>query len=78
MTISPSVGRPNLRNITFKELVDAYITRKNMMEFARDGLVNVVGGCCGTTLDHTRKVVKAVEDIVPRKREKTESGDHMV
>ena len=49
-----------------------------MMEFARDGLVNVVGGCCGTTLDHTRKVVKAVEDIVPRKREKTESGDHMV
>ena len=51
------------------------ITGKNMMEFARDGLVSVVGG---TTPDHIRKVVKAVEDIVPRKQEKTETGVYML
>merc|ERR1719348_1476490 len=48
------------------------------MEFSRDGLVNVVGGCCGTTPDHIQAVVKAVDGIVPRKRQKTQSEDHML
>merc|ERR1712013_533776 len=48
------------------------------MGFSRDGLVNMVGGCCGTTPDHIREVVKAVEGVVPRKRQRTQSEDHML
>ena len=29
-------------------------------EFARDGLVNIVGGCCGTTPDHIRAIAEQV------------------
>jgi 5-methyltetrahydrofolate--homocysteine methyltransferase len=36
-------------------------------EFARSGLVNVVGGCCGTTPDHVRAIARAVEGVAPRK-----------
>ncbi len=35
-------------------------------EFAQSGLVNVVGGCCGTTPDHIAAVARAVRDIAPR------------
>ena len=31
-----------------------------------DGLVNVVGGCCGTTPAHIAAIAKAVEDRAPR------------
>ena len=34
-----------------------------MMEFIRDGLVNVVGGYYVTNYDHTREAMKAVENI---------------
>jgi len=34
--------------------------------WARDGLVNVVGGCCGTTPGHIRAIAKAVTGIKPR------------
>jgi 5-methyltetrahydrofolate--homocysteine methyltransferase len=35
-------------------------------EFARDGLVNVVGGCCGTTPDHIAAIAAAVAPHKPR------------
>ena len=35
-------------------------------EFARDGLLNIVGGCCGTTPDHIRAMVAACETVTPR------------
>jgi 5-methyltetrahydrofolate--homocysteine methyltransferase len=36
-------------------------------EFAREGLVNIVGGCCGTTPDHVREIKAAVEGLAPRR-----------
>ncbi len=36
-------------------------------EFAQSGLVNFIGGCCGTTPDHIRAMAKGVEGISPRK-----------
>jgi 5-methyltetrahydrofolate--homocysteine methyltransferase len=36
-------------------------------EFAQAGLVNVVGGCCGTTPEHIRAIVAAVRGLPPRK-----------
>jgi 5-methyltetrahydrofolate--homocysteine methyltransferase len=35
-------------------------------EFARDGLVNIVGGCCGTTPEHVKQISAAVEGVAPR------------
>ena len=35
-------------------------------EFAQSGLVNIVGGCCGTTPDHIRAIAEAVAPHAPR------------
>ncbi|KAB0680789.1 methionine synthase [Aureimonas leprariae] len=35
--------------------------------FADEGLINVVGGCCGSTPDHIRAIAKAVEGKAPRR-----------
>ncbi len=37
-----------------------------MGEFARSGLVNIIGGCCGTTPEHIKAFSEAVEGVVPR------------
>src|SRR5207253_3218438 len=41
-------------------------TSRLLREFAQDGLVNIVGGCCGTTPEHTRSIVDAAEGLTPR------------
>jgi 5-methyltetrahydrofolate--homocysteine methyltransferase len=38
-----------------------------LKSFAVDGLVNIVGGCCGSTPAHIRAIADAVKDIKPRK-----------
>mmetsp|Transcript_19959 Transcript_19959/g.56091 ORF Transcript_19959/g.56091 Transcript_19959/m.56091 type:complete len:1249 (+) Transcript_19959:72-3818(+) len=38
----------------------------HMKSFAEDGLVNMVGGCCGTTPDHIKAIREAVDGISPR------------
>ncbi len=35
-------------------------------EWAKDGLINIVGGCCGTTPDHIRAIAEAVSKYPPR------------
>ncbi len=35
-------------------------------EFATEGLLNVVGGCCGTTPAHIKAIAEAVKNITPR------------
>jgi len=35
-------------------------------EFADSGLVNIVGGCCGTTPDHIAAIARAVQGLTPR------------
>nr|WP_281435221.1 methionine synthase [Rhizobium lemnae] len=39
---------------------------KQVREFAKEGLVNVVGGCCGSTPDHIRAIAEAVAEFKPR------------
>ncbi len=34
--------------------------------FAREGLLNIVGGCCGTRPEHIAAIVKAIEGVAPR------------
>ena len=37
-----------------------------LREFADSGLVNIVGGCCGTTPDHIRAIAATVQGRTPR------------
>ncbi|MDP6109178.1 MAG: dihydropteroate synthase, partial [Rhodospirillales bacterium] len=39
-----------------------------LKEFATSGLVNIVGGCCGTTPDHIRAIAQAVDGVKPRSK----------
>ncbi len=39
---------------------------RTLKEFAQSGLLNLVGGCCGTSPDHIRAIADAVADIAPR------------
>lgn len=41
-------------------------TARQVGEFAREGIVNVVGGCCGTTPDHISAIADAVAGVAPR------------
>ena len=38
-----------------------------LREFAESGLLNIIGGCCGTSPDHIRAIAEAVRDVAPRK-----------
>jgi 5-methyltetrahydrofolate--homocysteine methyltransferase len=35
-------------------------------EYLKEGLVNIIGGCCGTTPDHIRKIAVLVKNYKPR------------
>jgi 5-methyltetrahydrofolate--homocysteine methyltransferase len=39
---------------------------KILREFAESGLINMVGGCCGTTPEHIKAIAAAVEGVAPR------------
>ncbi|MFB3854034.1 MAG: methionine synthase [Vicinamibacterales bacterium] len=43
-------------------------------EMARDGLVDIVGGCCGTTPDHVRAIAQAVEGVKSRQARRAARG----
>jgi 5-methyltetrahydrofolate--homocysteine methyltransferase len=60
----PNAGLPNEFG-EYDESPEAMA--KSLGEFARSGLVNIVGGCCGTTPDHIRAIAAAVEGVPPRK-----------
>uniref|UniRef100_A0A8C5U3D5 Methionine synthase n=1 Tax=Malurus cyaneus samueli TaxID=2593467 RepID=A0A8C5U3D5_9PASS len=59
----PNAGLPN----TFGGYDETpELTAKHIKNFALDGLVNIVGGCCGTTPAHIRKIAEAVKFCKPR------------
>ncbi len=60
----PNAGLPNAFGAHDELPAD---TSRYLGEFARDGLVNVVGGCCGTTPEHVRQIAAAVRDQAPRR-----------
>lgn len=62
----PNAGLPNPMSDTgYDETPD--VTSQLLGEFARSGLVNLVGGCCGTTPAHIRAIAAAVAGVVPRR-----------
>jgi 5-methyltetrahydrofolate--homocysteine methyltransferase len=63
VSVYPNAGLPN-------EMGEYDETPEHMAglleEWARDGLVNIVGGCCGTTPDHIRAIAEAMAKYEPR------------
>jgi 5-methyltetrahydrofolate--homocysteine methyltransferase len=64
VTCYPNAGLPNTLG-DFDETPD--VTARYLREFAEANLVNLVGGCCGTTPDHVRAIVHAMEGLRPRR-----------
>ena len=61
----PNAGLPNPMSDTgFDETPE--VTSRLIHEFAAEGLVNIVGGCCGTTPDHIGAISRAVGPLAPR------------
>ncbi|MDM0053080.1 homocysteine S-methyltransferase family protein [Variovorax sp. J22R115] len=61
----PNAGLPNPMSETgFDETPD--VTSRLLHEFAAEGLVNIVGGCCGTTPEHIAAIGQAVAPIAGR------------
>ncbi len=60
----PNAGLPNAFG-EYDEQPDE--TSQLLREFASSGLVNILGGCCGTTPDHIAAVARAIEGIASRK-----------
>ena len=61
----PNAGLPNPMSDTgFDETPE--ITSHILQGFAQDGLVNLVGGCCGTTPKHIAAIAQAVKQFAPR------------
>jgi 5-methyltetrahydrofolate--homocysteine methyltransferase len=59
----PNAGLPNEFGTHDEQPHD---TSRFLREFAQDGLVNVVGGCCGTTPAHVRAIVDRIRGQSPR------------
>lgn len=59
----PNAGLPN----AFGEYDETpHQTAHHLQSWAKDGLVNIVGGCCGTTPEHIRAIADSVKGLKPR------------
>ena len=61
----PNAGLPNAFG-DYDELPAD--TAEQLREMAASGLVNMLGGCCGTTPEHIASIAQVVDGIVPRAR----------
>ncbi len=59
----PNAGLPNEMGQYDETAEDM---ARQVADFAREGLVNIVGGCCGSTPEHIAAIARAVADIAPR------------
>ncbi len=67
----PNAGLPN----AFGEYDEEPATTGGLVgEFATSGLVNIVGGCCGTTPPHIKAIAEAVDGVAPRSKPSFEDG----
>ena len=62
-SLYPNAGLPNELG-GYDE--DAAFVAEQIGAYAREGLVNLVGGCCGTTPAHVAAIAEAVEGVAPR------------
>ncbi|MGC1421165.1 MAG: homocysteine S-methyltransferase family protein [Terracidiphilus sp.] len=61
----PNAGLPNPLSATGFDLGPEDMARY-LSEFAKAGLINIAGGCCGNTPEHIAAIAKALEGMAPR------------
>ncbi|GIX40721.1 MAG: methionine synthase [Leptospiraceae bacterium] len=64
ISLYPNAGLPNQFG-GYDETPD-YMA-EILKDYAKNGWLNIVGGCCGTTPEHIRKIAEIVADLPPRK-----------
>lgn len=64
ISIYPNAGLPNEMGEYDESPEFTALCLQNM---AKEGLINIAGGCCGTTPDHIRVIANTLKDIPPRK-----------
>ncbi len=64
----PNAGLPNAMG-EYDEKPEE--TAHFLEDWAKEGFVNIVGGCCGTTPDHIQHIAKHVKNLSPRKLPET-------
>jgi len=64
----PNAGLPNPLSVTGFDLEPPDMARY-LGDFAKDGLINIAGGCCGNTPEHIAAIAKALEGKPPRGHE---------
>jgi 5-methyltetrahydrofolate--homocysteine methyltransferase len=66
----PNAGLPNPLSPTGFDLEPADMAR-SLGEFARGGLLNIAGGCCGNTPEHIAAIAQALDGLPPRALRRT-------
>src|SRR3954447_14889992 len=69
----PNAGLPNPLSPTGFDLEPADMARF-LGDFAKGGLINIAGGCCGNTPEHIAAIAKALEHAEPRELGATGAG----
>ena len=64
ISLHPNAGLPNEMGEYDQQPADM---ARQLRAMAEEGLLNIVGGCCGTTPAHIRAIAEAVGDIAPRR-----------
>ncbi len=70
----PNAGLPN----QFGEYdQDAHEMGHQIEDFLKAGFINIVGGCCGTTPSHIKRIAELAKQATPRKKPKTDTLMHL-
>ena len=71
VSVLPNAGLPSVVDgkMHYDETPESFTAQ--LVHFANDFGANIVGGCCGTTPDHLRLVVEAMQRITPKQRHAT-------
>lgn len=70
----PNAGLPN----QFGEYdEDAHTMGHQIEDFLKAGFLNIVGGCCGTTPDHVRRIAELAKNAPPRKKPEADTLMHL-
>ncbi len=69
VSVLPNAGLPSVveGKMHYDETPESFTAQ--LVHFANDFGVNIVGGCCGTTPAHLRLAVEAMEGITPKERD---------
>lgn len=74
VSVHPNAGLPN----EFGEYdLAAPEMASEIADWARQGFVNIVGGCCGTTPEHIQAMAAAVKDVAPRQPKAADHSFHL-